>query len=169
MYKICNCKPHPLKANWRWLVQLEWRRAGWSVWLPLLIFPCTIKSRSSLLAPAHPGGHRKRAVKRMQCIKYCNAFIFKYCLWYCNTFWFIFLQCSVAVLFSWQILTQLECGPMPSVMATSAQRRKVWLMPTTRVPCSKAANIGECKTWTQSEFWTWQNSIMGQEPPTVYI
>jgi len=25
--------------------------------------PCTIKSRSSLLAPAHPGGPGKRAVK----------------------------------------------------------------------------------------------------------
>ena len=24
--------------------------------LPLLIFPCTINARSSLLAPAHPGG-----------------------------------------------------------------------------------------------------------------
>jgi len=32
--------------------------------------------------------------------------------------WFICLECSVAVLFSWQILTQLECGPMPNVMAT---------------------------------------------------
>jgi len=31
--------------------------------LPLLVFPCTIKSRSSLLAPAHLGGPRKRAVK----------------------------------------------------------------------------------------------------------
>ena len=31
--------------------------------LPLLIFPCTIKSRSSLLAPAHLGGPGKRAVK----------------------------------------------------------------------------------------------------------
>ena len=47
---------------------------GWSGWsgaqsddrcLPLLIFPCTIKSRSSLLAPAHPGGPGKRAVKRL--------------------------------------------------------------------------------------------------------
>jgi len=47
-----------------WLVQLEWRPAGWSVCLPLLIFACTIKSRSSLLAPAHPGGLGKRAVKR---------------------------------------------------------------------------------------------------------
>jgi len=46
-----------------WLVQIEWRPAGWSVCLPLLIFPCTIKSRSSLLAPAHPGDPGKRAVK----------------------------------------------------------------------------------------------------------
>jgi len=45
---------------------------GWSGWsgaqpdgqcLPLLVFPCTIKSRSSLLAPAHPGGPGKRAIK----------------------------------------------------------------------------------------------------------
>ena len=35
--------------------------------LPLLIFPCTIKSRSSLLAPAHLGGPRKMAVKRLWC------------------------------------------------------------------------------------------------------
>jgi len=32
--------------------------------LSLLIFPYTIKSRSSLLAPAHLGGPGKRAVKR---------------------------------------------------------------------------------------------------------
>jgi len=31
-------------------------------------------------------------------------------------------------------------------------RHKVWLMPTTQVPCSNAANIGERKTWTRSEF-----------------
>ena len=47
------------------LVRMQWRPAGWSVCLPLLIFPCTIKSRSSLLAPAHPGGPGKRAVKRL--------------------------------------------------------------------------------------------------------
>jgi len=34
------------------LVRMQWRPARWSVCLPLLIFPCTIKSRSSLLAPA---------------------------------------------------------------------------------------------------------------------
>jgi len=47
------------------LVRMEWRPAGWSVCLPLLIFPCTIKSRSPLLAPAHLGGPEKRAVKRL--------------------------------------------------------------------------------------------------------
>ena len=50
-----------------WLVRMEWRSAGWSVCLPLLIFPCTIKSRSSILAPAHPGGPRERAVKWLWC------------------------------------------------------------------------------------------------------
>jgi len=44
---------------------MEWRPPGWLVCLPLLIFPCTIKSRSSLLAPAHEGGPGKRAVKRL--------------------------------------------------------------------------------------------------------
>jgi len=38
-----------------WLVQMEWRPAGWLVCLPLLIFPCT----SSLLAPDHPGDPEK--------------------------------------------------------------------------------------------------------------
>jgi len=49
------------------LVRMEWRPSGWLVCLPLLIFPRTIKSRSSLLAPAHPGGPGKRAVKRLWC------------------------------------------------------------------------------------------------------
>jgi len=44
---------------------MEWRPARWSVCLPLLISPCTIKSICSLLAPAHPGGPGKRAVKRL--------------------------------------------------------------------------------------------------------
>jgi len=33
------------------------------VCLPLLIFPCTIKSRSSLLAPAQPGWSQKKGRK----------------------------------------------------------------------------------------------------------
>jgi len=47
-----------------WLVRMEWHPVGWSMYLPLLIFPCTTKS-SSLLASAHPGGPGKRAVKRL--------------------------------------------------------------------------------------------------------
>jgi len=35
------------------------------VCLPGLISPCTIKSRGSLLAPAHPDGPGKRAVTRL--------------------------------------------------------------------------------------------------------
>jgi len=44
---------HPASKKWgdggggHWLVRMEWRPAGWLVCLPLLIFPCTIKSRSS--------------------------------------------------------------------------------------------------------------------------
>jgi len=41
------------------------------VCVPLLIFPCTTKSRSSILAPAHPGGPGKRAVKRLWCGGVC--------------------------------------------------------------------------------------------------
>jgi len=52
------------KKGWEWLGEnaqiMKW---GCTTCLPLLIFPCTIKSRSSLLAPAHPGGPRKRAIK----------------------------------------------------------------------------------------------------------
>ena len=46
-----------------WLVRMEWRPAGWSLCPPLLIFPCAIKSRSSLLAPTHPCGPGKMGRK----------------------------------------------------------------------------------------------------------
>jgi len=64
-----------------WLVRMEWRPAGWSVCLPLLIFPCTMKSRSSFLAPAHPGSSGKRAVKRWWwcggvCLPYLSVCVF---------------------------------------------------------------------------------------------
>jgi len=61
------CKKYGDDGGRHWLVRMEWRPAGWSVCLPLLIFPCTMKSRSSLLAPAHPGSPGKRAVKRLWC------------------------------------------------------------------------------------------------------
>jgi len=48
-------------------------------------------------------------------------------------------------------------------------RRNFRLTPAAPVPCSKAANIEERKTWTQREVRTWKNSVRGQEPPKMYI
>jgi len=59
----------------QWLVRMEWRPAGWSVCLPLLISTCTIKSRSSLLALAHPGGPRNKGRKMVVCVCVCVCYI----------------------------------------------------------------------------------------------
>jgi len=56
-----------LGGGGHWLVQTEWHPARCSVCLPLLIFPCTMKSRSSLLALAHLSGPGKRAAKWLWC------------------------------------------------------------------------------------------------------
>ena len=50
-----------------WLVRMEWHPAGLSVCMPLLVFPCTIKSRSSLLGLARAGGPGKRVIKWLWC------------------------------------------------------------------------------------------------------
>jgi len=79
---------------------------------------------------------------------------------------------------------QLECGLMPNVMAAQLNiggalcessvipflvpRHKVWLTAAARAPCSNTANIGEHKTWRQSEFCSCQNSVRGKNPPNVY-
>jgi len=76
------------------------------------------------------------------------------------------------------IIEKLKCRPMPNVTAALlniggavcessvisflAPRCKVWLTLTARVPCSDAANIAALKTWTLSEFRTWQNSVRGK-------
>jgi len=58
-------------------------------------------------------------------------------------------------------LEQLECGPIPNVMAALSNKWRpllnatVRLTPTARVSCNNAANIAERKIWTQSEFCTW--------------
>jgi len=70
--RASGCKKMGDGGGGHWLVQIEWRPARWLMCLPLLIFPipCTIKSRSSLLAPAHLGGpkkgHRTVVVVHMQ-------------------------------------------------------------------------------------------------------
>jgi len=56
-----------------------------------------------------------------------------------------------------------------SVVPFLVPRHKVWLTAAARVPCSNAANIGERKTWTQSELCSWQNSLRRQESPKMYI
>ena len=53
----------------------------------------------------------------------------------------------------------------PSAKVTqfhSLYTRKLWITPTGRMPCINAANIGERKTWTQNEVWTWQTSVRGK-------
>jgi len=40
-------------------------------------------------------------------------------------------------------------------------RHKVWLTAAARAPCSHTANTGERKTWMQSEFRSWQDSVRG--------
>jgi len=56
-----------------------------------------------------------------------------------------------------------------SIIPFLETQRRVWLTPTTRVPCCNAANIGEHKTWMKSEFCTWQNSVRARAPENVYI
>jgi len=53
-----------------------------------------------------------------------------------------------------------ECSVIPFL----GPRCKLWLTPTARVPCSNAANIGKCKTWTHNVCCSSQNSIRGQQP-----
>jgi len=56
-----------------------------------------------------------------------------------------------------------------SVIPFLLPRRKGWVTPTGRMPRSNAANIGERKTWTQSEVCTWQTSVRGKIPLKMYI
>jgi len=60
---------------WRWaLISTDGAAPIWTVCLPLLIFPCTIKSRGSHLAPAHLGGPGKGAVKWLcVCVNCCRC------------------------------------------------------------------------------------------------
>ena len=76
--------------------------------------------------------------------------------------------------------TEIECGPMPIVMAAQSPLRKFRNSVFSTTPqsladgrCSSAVQshcqYRERKTWMQSEFCSWQNSVRGQEPPKMYI
>ena len=57
-----------------------------------------------------------------------------------------------------------------SVIPFLVPRRKVWPTPAAGVPCSKAANIRERKTWTQSfNFAPGKILSGGQVLPKMYI
>jgi len=60
------------------------------------------------------------------------------------------------------------CPQRKFVISFLVARHKIWLIPTGRVPCSNAGNIGERKIWTQSIFYTWQNSVTEQQPWKMY-
>ena len=66
---------------------------------------------------------------------------------------------------------QLECGPMPNVMAAMPNIGGALCSTPQSLAdvhyssaCSNATNIGELKTWMQSEFCTWQNSVRDKSP-----
>jgi len=70
-----------------------------------------------------------------------------------------------------KIQNKLECGPRPNVITAQPKiggavcESSVIPFTAEGVSCSNAANIRERKTWTQSQFCAWQNSIRGQKPP----
>jgi len=80
---------------------------------------------------------------------------------------------------------KLECGPMPNVMAAQpniggalwessvipflVSRYKVWLTVAARVTCSNAADIGERKTWTHSDFFAAGKILLGGKSPQKCI
>jgi len=118
---------------------MEWRPAGWSVCLPLLISPCTTKSRSSLLALAHPDGPGKRAVKRL----WCGDSSFTYELLQ----WLIAISIDIGVI----IIIRLHCG-------TSS----MWPIATRGEVCSVGLSVATTSPTKMPEpiklpfrIWTW--------------
>ena len=91
------CKKMGDGGGRHWLVRMEWCPAGWLVCLPLLIFPCTIKSRSSLLAPAHPGGPGKKGRKTLVVVGF--FYIMKLIFIFMFLFSMYFIACHALVYF----------------------------------------------------------------------
>jgi len=95
-----------------WLVRMEWRPAGWSMCLPLLISPCTIKSRSS----------RKKWHKTVVCVCVC-----------------VCVNCVLCNRISCQVFQQTLCIPCRIVcrvwpiMEHSTQNRQVYVPVTVRI------------------------------------
>ena len=56
-----------------------------------------------------------------------------------------------------------------SVIPFLVARRKRWLTPAARVPCSNAANIGERNTWTQCILQLAKFRLGAKAPENEYI
>jgi len=97
-----------------WLVWMEWCPSGWLVCLPLLIFPCTIKSRSFLLAPAHPGVLKKGRKMVVVWYRHRASTIWRQC------------HCYMELHKSSQIPGRLKGGSVCTVVSVVAQLW-VWL------------------------------------------
>jgi len=90
LIRLLLCKKWVDGGGGHCLVRMEWRPAGWSVCLHLLIFPCSIESRS-FLTQAHPGGPGKMAVKRLWCgvvaMLLCRFWTYIVIALYCFVYW----------------------------------------------------------------------------------
>ena len=156
---------------------MEWRPAGWSVCLPLSIFPCTVQSRSSLLALAHLGGPGKRAVNRLWCVvavykhamshsmrtedmtvevRYVRRWVSVVCF---SFHWMIAAVWAVMRVWGWEWrLSELFCVVLSTTVVINTRtrrvsscrrRRQTWL-----IDCEELLNVIS-QHWTAVNAWLW--------------
>jgi len=116
--------------------------------------------RTILSVMYHPKAIKYRMILQ-NFIKVYNQYSKNYNVGICPTSW-------PPLEYRWRPLFKMMRSKS-SITPLLVPRCKVWLTPTARVPCSNAANIGQCDTWMQSEFCTWQNSVRGATAPKMYI
>ena len=137
-----------------WLVRMEWRPAGWSV----LIFPCTIKSRSSLLALAHLGGCGKRAIKLLWCgVVVCYICLLNKPLSSCTeskaVYWTLLM--TMVILMVVQVLTT-GSWPMASVirwMSLSLSSVVITSLPLLNLHHTFTIRLHSCLLFVFKDLW----------------
>ena len=117
-----------------WLVRMEWRPAGWSVCLPLLIFPCTIKSRSS--DTGSPGWSRKKGHKTVLVVV---LKLFNIGQGYGEK-WTASSALYTGALSCWKMKNWLKIWHMAD--RNCCNRIKLWVIPFTKLDCV----IDKCQT-----------------------
>ena len=119
-------------------LRMEWYPAKWSVCLPLLIFPCTIKSRSSLLAPTHPGGPRKRAVTVVVWWRSMGNLLLLWWIWCLNICCLCYAVQGVGIILTVRIVCR----------SRDVWLGHHWLMPTSVTIRGSAVVAATCATLT---------------------